>query len=76
MTVPFKKRKLYDRSSFWASDGGTNSQGFFNSSEKGIGDASDSCAKLQGGHFPNHMLFLIEFYGFLVFLDTYFSSVY
>ncbi|KAF4387875.1 hypothetical protein F8388_005492, partial [Cannabis sativa] len=49
MTVPFKKRKLFDHSSVWASDGGTNSEGFFNSIEKSIGDASDSCAKLQGG---------------------------
>lgn len=62
MTIPFKKRKLYDRTSVWMSDGGTNSQGFFKSAEKGIGDASDSCSKLQGGHFQNHMLILIEFY--------------
>ncbi|XP_062084980.1 telomere repeat-binding protein 5-like isoform X3 [Humulus lupulus] len=49
MTVPFKKRKLFDHSSVWASDGGTNSGGFFNSIEKSIGDASGSCTKMQGG---------------------------
>lgn len=52
MTVPFKKRKLFDRSSVWASDGGINDERFFNSPEKGIGDATDSCVKLQGGHSP------------------------
>lgn len=52
MTVPFKKRKLFDRSPVWNSDGGINDWGFFNSTEKGIGDASNSCAKLQGDHSP------------------------
>ncbi|XP_024028075.1 telomere repeat-binding protein 5 isoform X1 [Morus notabilis] len=50
MTVPFKKRKLFDRSSVWTSDGGINDERFFNSPEKGIGDASESCVKLQGGN--------------------------
>ncbi|PON75559.1 Octamer-binding transcription factor [Parasponia andersonii] len=49
MNVPFKKRKLFDHSTVWTSDGGTNNHGFFNSTEKGIGDASASCPKLQGG---------------------------
>lgn len=51
MTIPFKKRKLFDRGSGLKSDGGINGNGFFDSPEEGTGDASGSCPKLRGGHF-------------------------
>lgn len=56
MNIPFKKRKLFDRSAILNIDEGISREGFFDSRGKGItGDAS--CSKMQGGHFPNHMLF-------------------
>lgn len=52
MTVPFKKRRLFDRSTVGKSDGGITSESFFDSGKKGItGNAPASCSKMQGGHF-------------------------
>lgn len=52
MTVPFKKRRLFDCSTVGKSDGGITSESFFDSGKKGItGNAPASCSKMQGGHF-------------------------
>ncbi|CAL2263986.1 unnamed protein product [Prunus armeniaca] len=47
MNIPFKKRKLFDRSAVLNIDEGISREGFFDSRGKGItGDAS--CSKMQG----------------------------
>ncbi|PQQ11724.1 telomere repeat-binding protein 5 isoform X2 [Prunus yedoensis var. nudiflora] len=47
MNIPFKKRKLFDRSAVLNIDEGISREGFFDSRGKGItGDAS--CSKIQG----------------------------
>ena len=52
MNMPFKKRKIFDRSTVLKSNGGISSESFFDSGEKGItGNAPASCSKMQGGHF-------------------------
>ncbi|XP_024156560.1 telomere repeat-binding protein 5 isoform X1 [Rosa chinensis] len=51
MNMPFKKRRLFDRSTVLKSNGGISSESFFDSGEKGItGNAPASCSKMQGAN--------------------------
>lgn len=52
MNIPFKKRKIFGRSSFSNSDRWVRCEGKSDLPEKGInGDPSGSCMKTRGGTF-------------------------
>ncbi|KAL6195551.1 hypothetical protein ACLB2K_031170 [Fragaria x ananassa] len=50
MTVPFKKRRLFDRSTVGKSDGGITSESVFDSGKGITGNAPASCSKMQGAN--------------------------